>query len=103
VLVKREQTGKTTNKDKRNVLRLFKNDGVELFEEDVKYVKENDVLYISQGEEFNQENVINEFEQKESLGEGGFGTVVRAEHRFTKQQVAMKFVKKDIVQGCVCL
>jgi serine/threonine protein kinase len=83
--------------DKRMALRLFKNDGVELFEEDLKYLKDNDVLYVSQGEDFNQENVINEFEQMESLGEGGFGTVVRAEHRVSKQHVAMKFVKKDIV------
>jgi len=65
---------------------------VVLFEEDWNLVAPKDILYIAtQGENFNYCAILDDYETGRTLGIGGFGKVVLARHKETKQQVAIKF------------
>lgn len=56
-------------------------------------LKNGDVIYLSaKGEDFDYSSVLNDYDRKDILGEGGFGKVYYAEHRETGQKVAIKFM-----------
>ena len=75
---------------------MFKKNGVEIFDVDFEYLKDKDIIYVSQGEEFNQESILGEYETIKELGKGGFGTVYLASSS-DSQLVAIKHVQKNIL------
>lgn len=75
---------------------MFKKNGVEIFDDDFEYLKDKDIIYVSQGEEFNQESILGEYETIKELGKGGFGTVYLASSS-DSQLVAIKHVQKNIL------
>lgn len=73
--------------------RLFDKEGIEIFEEDLVMLKNEDVIYIAlKGEDFDYSSVLSDYDQKDILGEGGFGKVYYATHRETGDNVAIKFM-----------
>lgn len=74
-------------------LRLFNSEGLEYFEEDLQYVKDKTTLYASRGEEFDPSSSFGEFNILKELGEGGFGKVLLAQHKITKEKFAIKTIK----------
>lgn len=73
--------------------RLFDKEGVELFEDDLVMLKNSDVIYLAvRGEDFDYSSVLNDYDRKDVLGEGGFGKVYYALHRETGEKVAIKFM-----------
>jgi MAP/microtubule affinity-regulating kinase len=92
------------------VLRLYNQEGVEIMEDDIEFVKGGAVLYASSGmdvgglpvlfllgEEFDANSSFSEYEITEELGEGGFGKVMLGVHRKTKQKVAIKIIKTQMI------
>lgn len=72
--------------------KLYNKQGVVLFEEDFNLVAPKDILYIAlNGENFNYCAILDDYEMGRTLGVGGFGKVVLAKHKETKQQAAIKF------------
>jgi serine/threonine protein kinase len=72
--------------------KLYNKQGVVLFEEDFNLVSPKDILYVAlNGENFNYCAILDDYEMGRVLGVGGFGKVVLARHKETKQQVAIKF------------
>lgn len=72
--------------------KLYNKQGVLLFEEDFNLVAPKDILYVAlNGENFNYCAILDDYETGRVLGVGGFGKVVLAVHKETKQQVAIKF------------
>ena len=61
--------------------------------EDLKYLKNNQNLYVSKGEDFDANSSFSEYQVLKLLGEGGFGKVSLAEHKLTKQLVAIKVMR----------
>ncbi|CAI2368944.1 unnamed protein product [Moneuplotes crassus] len=73
--------------------RLFDKEGIETFEDDLNMLKSHDVLYLaSRGEDFDYSSVLNDYDRKDVLGEGGFGKVYHAVNRETGEDVAIKFM-----------
>lgn len=60
------------------------------------------MFYIAlDGEEFNNLNILDEYELGDVIGEGGFGKVMLGKSIATKKRVAIKFM--DISEQCKCL
>lgn len=47
------------------------------------------------GENFDRSSTLSEYEIIKQLGEGGFGEVVMAIHKRTREKVAIKFLKAN--------
>jgi len=78
---------------------MYNMGGLEILEEDVQFIKHNDVFYVAlDGEEFNNLNILDEYELGEVLGEGGFGKVILGKSLKTGKKVAIKFM--DISEQC---
>jgi len=87
-----------------NKLRFFNKEGIELSCDEIQYVKNGDTIYVSkgigylfyndfQGEDFDRNSGLSEYDIVKRLGEGGFGKVELAIHKKTKEKVAIKFLK----------
>jgi serine/threonine protein kinase len=64
-----------------------------LFEDDLIMLKSKDVIYIAtKGEDFDYSSVLNDYDRKDILGEGGYGKVYYAIQRETGEKVAIKFM-----------
>lgn len=74
-------------------MRLFNESGVEFNSDDLKYMKNKQNLYFSKGQDFDANSSFSEYKIIQPLGEGGFGKVSLAEHRLTKELVAIKVMK----------
>ncbi|EER02882.1 Ovarian-specific serine/threonine-protein kinase Lok, putative [Perkinsus marinus ATCC 50983] len=81
------------------VERVFFSNGFEVSE--MSHIEQNEVLYVSTGGNFRSptrnplsRNVAN-YILGETLGEGGYGEVVKAVDSTTKEEFAMKLVKKS--------
>lgn len=73
--------------------RIFDKEGIEIFEDDLMMLNSGDVIYIAvRGEDFDYSSVLNDYDRKDVLGEGGFGKVYYAVHRETEEKVAIKFM-----------
>ncbi len=73
--------------------RIFDKEGIEIFEDDLMMLKSKDVIYTAlRGEDFDYSSVLNDYDRKDVLGEGGFGKVYYAVHRETNEKVAIKFM-----------
>ncbi|KRW98473.1 Protein kinase-like domain [Pseudocohnilembus persalinus] len=75
--------------------RLFTDQGVELFEDDLEYIAYDSTLYASNGEDFDPISQFSQYKELKYLGQGGFGKVMLAEHRQTKQKVAIKYIENE--------
>jgi serine/threonine protein kinase len=54
-------------------------------------------LYASKGEDFDPSSSFGEYNILTELGEGGFGKVLLAEHRITKDKFAIKTIKTEAI------
>jgi serine/threonine protein kinase len=54
-------------------------------------------VYASKGEDFDPSSCFGEYIVLKELGEGGFGKVILAEHRLTKEKVAIKTIKTEVI------
>lgn len=64
-----------------------------MFEDDLIMLKSKDVIYIAtKGEDFDYSSVLNDYDRKDILGEGGYGKVYYAIQRETGEKVAIKFM-----------
>lgn len=90
-------------------LRLFTSEGLELPPEDLSYLKSGVSIFASRGtyfdsglyiafsvgENFDKSSTLAEYDIIRPLGEGGFGEVLLAVNKRTKEQVAIKFLKAN--------
>ena len=76
--------------------KLFDQAGYELTDDDVDFLDSEAPLFLSKGEKFKRNSCLALYEQLGPLGEGGFGAVFLYLHKFTKQQVAIKFVELSV-------
>lgn len=92
---------------RKKTLRFFNVQGVEMSIEELDYINDGETLHISQGslssqlmtyafstigEDFDQLSSFSEYEIEKLLGQGGFGKVMLATHRETKEKVAIKII-----------
>ncbi|EDK31740.2 Serine/Threonine kinase domain protein (macronuclear) [Tetrahymena thermophila SB210] len=77
--------------------RLFNREGVEMFENDIPFLQNNCYLLASMGEEYDSTSGFSQYEILQTIGEGGFGKVVLAEHKQTKEKFAIKFVNTSLI------
>jgi len=75
-----------------NNFRLFNSEGLELYGDYIPLIKDQEHLYASLGENFDQTTSLGKLEELQTLGRGGFGKVVLAQHRITKKKFAAKYV-----------
>jgi len=59
----------------------------------LNYVKNGETIFASKGENFDKSSTLAEYDIIKTLGEGGFGEVLLATHKRTKEKVAIKFIK----------
>lgn len=53
-------------------------DSVELNDDDLIFIQHNDILYLDlEGKEFNYAQIMDQYDVKEKIGEGGFGSVYK--------------------------
>lgn len=74
-------------------LRLFTMEGLEISPEDLTYLKTGEAIFASKGENFDKSSTLVEYEIIKQLGEGGFGEVLLAIHKRSREKVAIKFLK----------
>ncbi|KAL4508143.1 hypothetical protein ABPG72_021516 [Tetrahymena utriculariae] len=77
--------------------RLFNREGVEMFENDIPFLQNNCYLLASMGEEYDSTSGFSQYEILQTIGEGGFGKVVLAEHKQTKEKFAIKYVNTSLI------
>jgi len=80
-------------KEKQRTSKLYNRNGLQILEEDVQFLKHNDIFYLAlDGEDFNNLNILDEYELGDVIGEGGFGKVILGKQLATKRKVAIKFM-----------
>ena len=52
-------------------------------------------MYASNGEDFDATSCFMEYEMLKELGEGGFGKVYLAQHKFSQEKYAIKIIKTE--------
>ena len=72
--------------------RLFDISGGELSDDDMEYINKGDVLFLTQGEELSTDSFLVIYEEVQFLGRGGFGDVKLFRHKFSLEEVAVKFI-----------
>ena len=71
--------------------KFYTQEGSEVTDDTLCLVKSNDSLYFDpSGGCFDQSNIFEQYTMLEGLGQGGFGSVRKAQHKETKQFVAIK-------------
>lgn len=83
-------------------LRIFTKQGVEVAEREIWLLNDQEMVFASRGsynnkflsigEDFDPQWSLDLYKEIEVLGKGGFGKVVLAEDRQTKEKVAIKFL-----------
>lgn len=72
--------------------KIYSKAGVQFFDEEIGLISPNDIIYFApHGENFNYCAILDDYELGRTLGVGGFGKVVLAQHKTHKKQVAIKF------------
>ena len=72
-------------------MKIYTHNGIEIDEIDLDNIKNNDILYLAlDGENFSNDNYINEYEYDSSIKKGGFAEVYKAKHTLTGRIVAIK-------------
>jgi serine/threonine protein kinase len=62
-------------------------------DDDVIYLRDNDTLYYdNKGKEFNSNQILDQYEKLDKLGQGGFGSVFKGRHKETGALVAIKYI-----------
>jgi hypothetical protein len=78
---------------------VYSPQGIHLHDNDVLYLRNGDILYYDyKGRSFDPRQVVDQYEQEELLGEGGFGRVYRGRHKETGELVALKYI--DLSAQC---
>ena len=78
---------------------MYSPQGIHLHDNDVLYLRNGDILYYDyKGRSFDPRQVVDQYEQEELLGEGGFGSVYRGRHKETGELVALKYI--DLSAQC---
>jgi len=81
---------------------VFSPQGILLHDDDVLYLRNGDILYYDyKARNFDPRQVVDQYEQEELLGEGGFGRVYRGRHKETGEIVALKYI--DLSEQCKIL
>lgn len=74
-------------------VKFYSSDGNEINEETLSLVKANDIIYLEpHGNPFDYNNILGQYKIIKQLGEGGFGSVHKAEHNDDKTIVAIKYI-----------
>ena len=72
-------------------MKIYNHKGIEIDDIDISDLRNNDILYLSlEGENFSNNNYINEYEYVSSIKKGGYGEVYKAKHTLTERIVAIK-------------
>ena len=72
-------------------MKIYTHNGIEIDEIDLDNIKNNDILYLAlDGENFSNDNYVNEYEYDSSIKKGGFAEVYKAKHTLTGRIVAIK-------------
>jgi len=81
--------------------RFFNQEGSEITEGTLILVKDKEVVYIEPLPDrgFDYSSLLNQYKVLEKLGQGGFGKVHKAEHKITKNIVAIKYI--DITESSI--
>ena len=67
-------------------MKIYTHNGIEIDEIDLDNIKNNDILYLAlDGENFSNDNYINEYEYDSSIKKGGFAEVYKAKLQLKKQ------------------
>ena len=75
-------------------IKLFQICGSEIREtDDLISVQEGSHLFLGFNEPYNGEAALQSYEILEKVGEGGYGEVMKARSKLTKEVVAMKYIK----------
>lgn len=72
---------------------LFDSNGAELSDDDIEFLNTDEPLFLSLGEHFTKASSLALYTEVCKLGEGGFGSVSLFQHKISKEQVAIKFIK----------
>lgn len=71
---------------------LFDSQGGEIDNDDIEYINSDEPLFLSKGEPFIKSNSLALYQELNTLGKGGFGTVKLYQHVLSKKKYAIKFV-----------
>ena len=72
---------------------LFDSQGGQIDNDDVEYLNADEPLFLSKGEPFIKSNSLALYQELQTLGKGGFGTVKLYQHILSQKKYAIKFVK----------
>ena len=73
--------------------KLYTREGIELCDDDLQFLKNDDILYYeNNGKEYDISQMLEQYKVLEKLGEGGFGSVFKAKHIATGEEVAIKYM-----------
>lgn len=72
--------------------KLFDPQGGEVDNDDIEYLNSDEPLFLSKGEAFIKSNSLALYQELNTLGRGGFGTVKLYQHVLSKKKYAIKFV-----------
>lgn len=94
-----EKAGKALNIDEPQI--AFYSNGLACH--DIEHIEDDEVIYISRGEPFRpaastlgaNSRKVGNYDLREKLGQGGFGTVIKGVHSETGEFAAVKFVPKS--------
>ena len=73
--------------------KVYMQSGVELFKDDLIMLNSGDTVYFDpNGDPYKTAHILDQYQTLEMIGEGGFGSVYRAKHIETGEEVAIKYI-----------